>query len=280
MATNSQIHFVRGWWSNWSSQIRSAFSRDNHGASSSRQNLVESATSSNVRTATSDYTELMGGSVPCPSCNGSGLIPKELESTLVALIPVNDERLKPKRTWLYISFWIIVCIIIGGILLFLFMPRTVVLSSNEMPIEIVHVYDRDNITASYIDFYFLNTVNVSSGNYLPVSVLNITATIISKFQPWSMDVVGYGENETFSQTTPLDLYRNTRELSFNNTVSLKGFAAEYCQATYSRLTSLYVTLQFDLAVTLRYYYGHQEQVTTSTQQQVCCIPTGNCTSPN
>ncbi|KAI1728395.1 transmembrane protein [Ditylenchus destructor] len=223
MAVNPQ--FMHDWWAKWSSRVRSAFSRDGIEASSSRQNLVENAVSSHARTTTSDYTELNGGSVPCPSCNGSGLIPKELESTLVALIPVNDERLKPKRTWLYISIWIMVCIIIGGVLLFLFMPRTVVLNSNEVPIEIVHVYDRDNATSTYIDFYFLNTINVSSGNYLPVSVLNITATIISKFQPWSMDVVGYGENDTFSQTTPLDLYRNTRELSFNNTVSLKGFAA-------------------------------------------------------
>uniref|UniRef100_A0A915CMV4 Uncharacterized protein n=1 Tax=Ditylenchus dipsaci TaxID=166011 RepID=A0A915CMV4_9BILA len=55
-------------------------------------------------------------------------------------------------------------------------------------------------------------------------------------------------------------------------------SGEYCQAPFSRLTSLYVNLQFDVAVTLKYYYGHQEQVTLSLQQQVCCIPTGNCTS--
>lgn len=51
----------------------------------------------------SGYTELIGGSVPCPSCSGSGFIPKELESTLVALIPLNDERLKPKRTWVFLK---------------------------------------------------------------------------------------------------------------------------------------------------------------------------------
>lgn len=61
------------------------------------------------RATGSGYTELMGGSVPCPSCNGSGMIPKgmsffnvfirylELEGTLVALIPLNDDRLKPKK---------------------------------------------------------------------------------------------------------------------------------------------------------------------------------------
>lgn len=28
------------------------------------------------RSVTTDYTELMGGSVPCPSCKGTGRIPK------------------------------------------------------------------------------------------------------------------------------------------------------------------------------------------------------------
>ena len=64
-------------------------------------------------------------------------------------------------------------------------------------------------------------MNISSGNYLPVSVVNITSTIISKFQPYSTDVVGKGLNESLLDK-PLTLYRTQRELSFNNTVSLKG----------------------------------------------------------
>lgn len=41
---------------------------------SSTQNLTESSsTSRNL-----DYTEIMPGSVPCPSCKGSGMIPKGL----------------------------------------------------------------------------------------------------------------------------------------------------------------------------------------------------------
>uniref|UniRef100_A0A183CA88 ZP domain-containing protein n=1 Tax=Globodera pallida TaxID=36090 RepID=A0A183CA88_GLOPA len=55
---------------------------------------------------------------------------------------------------------------------------------------------------------------------------------------------------------------------------------DYCQASYSHLTSLYVTLKFDIAASLRYYYGHEEQVTLSIEQQVCCVPSGNCTAPN
>lgn len=269
-------------FSEWRSTLRNtlpgSFRNLENADSVSTQSLAESSSHRNASTA-SDYTELHRGSVPCPSCKGSGLIPKELESTLVALIPVNDERLKPKRTWLIVTFWVLICFIIGGIILYLLMPRTVTLSSDEMPIEIVHVTDRRDVnTSSFIDFTFFNKINVTSGNYLPVDLDNITATITSKFQPWSSDLVGSGKNSTITGMSPFVLYRNTRELMFNNSVHLTGYVSNYCQAPFSRLTSLYVTLQFDVTATLTYYYGHSEQVSLSTQQQVCCIPSGNCTT--
>lgn len=226
-----------------------------------------------------EYTELNGGSVPCPSCNGSGLIPSELESSLIALIPVNDSRLKPRKTWLYLIFGLAFCVIVIGLLFFLLMPKTVSLQSNNFPIEYVVVANRSSKPeTSYIAFNFMNTVNISSGNLIPLEVVNVTANIISKFQPWSYDIVGNGTNSTLSLVSPFLLYKKTQELAFNNTVELRDGVAEYCQASFSRLISLYVSLQFDIAVTLRYYYGHTEQVMISTQQQVCCIPTGNCTT--
>jgi len=229
-------------------------------------------------TVSSDYTELMSGSVPCPSCGGSGRIPKELEETLVALIPMSDDRLKPKKTVLYVSLGIFACVLVAAALVFFFLPRTVLLTTDNMPIEVVHVFDLDNATHSRIDFFFSNAVNVTNSNYFPVDIVNVSATIISKFQPWSMDIVGSGFNQTFLRISPFG--GNSQRIWFNNTVSLKGVVAEYCQAPFSRLTSLYVSLQFDIAVTLKYfYYSHQEQVTISTHQQACCIPSGNCTSP-
>lgn len=71
---------------------------------------------SNANNPSFAYEELMHGSVPCPSCDGSGRIPKgsfhiciktiktidvcfvEREKQLVALIPLTDKRLKPRRT--------------------------------------------------------------------------------------------------------------------------------------------------------------------------------------
>lgn len=36
--------------------------------------------------------------VTCPTCQGNGEIPQELEKQLVALIPYGDQRLKPRHT--------------------------------------------------------------------------------------------------------------------------------------------------------------------------------------
>jgi hypothetical protein len=47
------------------------------------------------------------------------------------------------------------CIAIGGIILFLLMPRTVTLNSSEMPIEVVHVTSHSaNHSDMHIDFIF------------------------------------------------------------------------------------------------------------------------------
>lgn len=59
---------------------------------------------------------------------------------------------------------------------------------------------------------------------MPVYVINVTAIIISKFQPWSSDLVGFGTNDTLTQSKPLRILHNTQELLFNNTVVLKGVA--------------------------------------------------------
>lgn len=229
---------------------------------------------SNSRSLNTDYTELMGGSVPCPSCKGTGRIPKEMEETLVALIPLNDDRLKPKRTWFWVLIGIAVCAVLASLAIFMLVPRSVDLYSNRPAINIIHVTEHRQLPPK-IQFHFMNYVNISNANYYVVQVVNTSATIISKFQPWSSDVIGSGLNSTTVAIAPLSSHNN--RLMFNNSVTLTDVVAEYCQAPFSRLTSLYVNMQFDIVVSL-IYFNHREQVSLSTTQQVCCVPSGNCTS--
>ncbi|EPB78733.1 hypothetical protein ANCCEY_02123 [Ancylostoma ceylanicum] len=156
----------------------------------------------------------MGGSVPCPSCKGTGRIPKEMEETLVALIPLNDDRLKPKRTWFWVLIGIAMCTLLASGAIFMLVPRAVDLHSNRPAINIIHVTEHKS-SPPMIRFHFM--------------------------------------------------------------VSTRFVFVEYCQAPFSRLTSLYVNMQFDIVVAL-VYFNHREQVSLSTTQQVCCVPSGNCTS--
>ncbi|KAK0422228.1 hypothetical protein QR680_007446 [Steinernema hermaphroditum] len=245
----------------------------------STASLVESTAShSRTGTVSNDYTELMGGSVPCPSCKGSGRIPKEMEETLVALIPVNDDRLKPKRTWIWVLCGISICVILAAIAIFMLVPRTVQLSSNGTPIMTVNVtrrVDDPDATKAMIEFYFMNSINISNANYYTVTVQNTTSQIVNRFQPYSQEIIGSGGNDTILTIAPLTTHNN--QIYFNNSVKLTQFAAQYCQSPYSTLTSLYVTMEFDITVLLQ-YLGHTEQAQLRTTQQVCCIPSGKCTT--
>ena len=55
------------------------------------------------------YVEFGGPNdyVNCHSCQGTGIVPKEAQEGLIALIPHDDDRLKPKRRAFYIGIGIL-----------------------------------------------------------------------------------------------------------------------------------------------------------------------------
>ncbi|XP_061186028.1 transmembrane protein 106B-like [Saccostrea echinata] len=122
------------------------------------------------------YVELMRGRVPCPTCRGSGSIPKEQENELVALIPVRDDRLKPRRTCLYVSLAIIVCLLTAGLLIFFMFPRDVKISSN-VKLLLPHnlTIDLQNKSAS---FFVVNPLNVTNSNYFAVKISDVTMSVV------------------------------------------------------------------------------------------------------
>merc|ERR550519_2100257 len=59
--------------------------------------------------------EKKAGSALCPTCDGHGKVPKEKERHLVALIPADDDRLKPSRTKSYVLAAVVVSVLIAGL---------------------------------------------------------------------------------------------------------------------------------------------------------------------
>ncbi|KAK3108563.1 hypothetical protein FSP39_010697 [Pinctada imbricata] len=140
-------------------------------ADGSRQRMARESTS-----RSEGYTELLRGSVPCPTCRGAGNIPKEQEHQLVALIPVKDERLKPRRTWLYVLLAVSFCVITAGLLIFFMFPRDVTLSSNVkllLPSDLVI-----NKEEQFVSFTVKNLFNISNSNYFPVYMSKTSMQVI------------------------------------------------------------------------------------------------------
>lgn len=61
----------------------------------------------------------------CPTCKGKGKIAKDAlrHDELIALIPVKDQRLKPKRTKLIIGLTVLVTAASLGLIIFFLFPR-------------------------------------------------------------------------------------------------------------------------------------------------------------
>uniref|UniRef100_A0A1I7XDD5 Transmembrane protein n=1 Tax=Heterorhabditis bacteriophora TaxID=37862 RepID=A0A1I7XDD5_HETBA len=147
----------------------------------------------------------------------------EMEEMLVALIPLNDDRLKPKRTWFWVLIGIGICTVLASGAIFMLVPRAVDLSSNRPAINIIHVTKHKPDADPQIRFHFMNHVNISNSNYYAVQVVNTSAQVISKFQPWSNEVIGSGLNTTTVTIAPLS--HDDNMLLFNNSVTLTGVVA-------------------------------------------------------
>ncbi|XP_076212912.1 transmembrane protein 106A isoform X3 [Aptenodytes patagonicus] len=63
--------------------------------------------------------------VNCPTCQGTGRIPGEQEKQLVALIPYGDQRLKPRRTKLYVCLAVTICLLTTSLGIFFLFPRSI-----------------------------------------------------------------------------------------------------------------------------------------------------------
>ncbi|CAD5117386.1 DgyrCDS6160 [Dimorphilus gyrociliatus] len=117
--------------------------------------------------------------VKCPSCRGSGRIPKEYESQLVAIIPVRDKRLKPRRTWLWIVLTLAICIILASLLGFFLAPRSVKLSLRSNHLNGTKIYDNNasDFTQSDVKVISILSYKITNTNFYPIYISKLQMTI-------------------------------------------------------------------------------------------------------
>ncbi|XP_003977745.2 transmembrane protein 106B isoform X1 [Takifugu rubripes] len=210
------------------------------------------------------YVEFTGrDSVTCPTCQGTGRIPRGQENQLVALIPYSDQRLQPRRTKLYVSASVLVCLLLSGLAVFFLFPRSIDVSY--VGVKSVFVsYNKDKRSV-YLNI--TNSLNITNNNYYAVEVANITAQV-----QFAKTVIGKSRLSNTTAISPLDMKQIDYMVPTLMADEL-NYMFDYCTLQTIKVHNIVVMMQVTVTTT---YFGHAEQVSQEVYQYVDCG--GNTTS--
>uniref|UniRef100_F7BZF0 Transmembrane protein 106B n=1 Tax=Callithrix jacchus TaxID=9483 RepID=F7BZF0_CALJA len=178
------------------------------------------------------YVEFTGrDSVTCPTCQGTGRIPRGQENQLVALIPYSDQRLRPRRTKLYVMASVFVCLLLSGLAVFFLFPRSI----DVKYIGVKSAYVSYDVQKRTIYLNITNTLNITNNNYYSVEVENITAQV-----QFSKTVIGKARLNNITTIGPLDMKQviiinqisSGREFLFTVTTTYFGHSEQISQERY------------------------------------------------
>ncbi|KAG9267813.1 transmembrane protein 106A [Astyanax mexicanus] len=189
----------------------------------------------------------------CPTCQGTGRIPRGEEAQLVAVIPCSDQRLKPRHTKLYVSISIILCLLTCSLILFFLFPRSVEVSQVTLQSSMVY------FTTDDVEMIITNKLNISNQNFVTIQVhdLDLQALIYETV---------VGNNKTTNVTSVLP--RSEKTLTVVTTIHITDPGLNsYCKSTSFRIHTLFLHLQLTIKVS---YLSHAEQLSTDTYEYIDC----------
>ncbi|XP_051243813.1 transmembrane protein 106B [Dicentrarchus labrax] len=194
-----------------------------------------------------------GETVHCPTCQGTGRIPRGQESKLVAVIPCNDQRLRPRHTKLYVAVSVGVCLLASSLVLFFLFPRSVLLSPVAVQSSFVYFNEND------VEINITNVLNITNHNFVAVQAYNLTVQALN-FET----VVGTVSIKNVSSIKPLSI----KMFSFVIPVKLTDpGTSNYCKKASLPVHILYLHLQMSMTV---YYLAHYEQLSVETYEYIDC----------
>ena len=133
----------------------------------------------------------------CPTCRGSGSVARS--NDLLALIPVNDTRLRQRFTFLWIFIGLFAIGLIIFILMIFLMPAQVHLFiKNPTLIDVTNGSFRNE---SIYRLIFTNQIQIRSRNLFPLRLFNLTTSI-----EHLLTSVDTNADETFRRSTYLMSY--------------------------------------------------------------------------
>ncbi|XP_076832470.1 transmembrane protein 106Ba [Brachyhypopomus gauderio] len=211
------------------------------------------------------YIEFTGrDSVTCPTCQGTGRIPRDQENQLVALIPYSDQRLRPRRTKLYVFVSVLLCMLLCGLAGFFLFPRAIDVSY----IGVKSSYVTFDAQRRIVYINITNTLNITNNNYYPVQVANITAQV-----QFYKTVIGKSLMSNVSTVMPLDM----RQVDFSVLTVIANeisYIYDFCTMQSIKVHNIVVMMQMTVTTMT---FGHAEQVSQEKYLYVDCGT--NSTSP-
>ncbi|TEA34822.1 transmembrane protein 106B [Orcinus orca] len=204
------------------------------------------------------YVEFTGrDSVTCPTCQGTGRIPRGQENQLVALIPYSDQRLRPRRTKLYVMASVFVCLLLSGLAVFFLFPRSI----DVKYIGVKSAYVSYDVPKRTIYLNITNTLNITNNNYYSVEVENITAQV-----QFSKTVIGKARLNNITNIGPLDM----KQIDYTVPTVIAeemSYMFDFCTLTSIKVHNIVLMMQVTVTTT---YFGHSEQISQERYQYVDC----------
>ncbi|XP_074475213.1 transmembrane protein 106A [Sebastes fasciatus] len=189
----------------------------------------------------------------CPTCRGTGRIPRGHEDQLVAVIPCSDARLKPRRTKLYVCISMVVCLFVCCLTLFFLFPRSVILT----PVSVLSVMVY--FTPDEVDMEVTNLINISNENFVPVQIVEFTMQgLVSK------EVVA--KTRIYNMTAIQPRSQKSYTIQIDLPITDKGLNS-YCKSSSIKIHTLFVELQITMNIS---YLSHTEQLSLDTFEYIDC----------
>uniref|UniRef100_V9L5U1 Transmembrane protein 106B n=1 Tax=Callorhinchus milii TaxID=7868 RepID=V9L5U1_CALMI len=201
------------------------------------------------------YVEFVGREVKCPSCQGTGRIPRGQENELVALIPYSDERLQTWRTKLYVLIAVVTSLLLSGLAIFFLFPRS---------IEVEHVgvksayvsYDRPEHA---VHLKITNILNVTNHNFYTISITDLYVQIV-----FFSEVIG---TINVKNTTAIRALGGGQIFYTVEALLEETGMYHYCTIPEIKVHNIVISTQITVTA---WYLSHSEQVSINSYQYVDC----------
>ncbi|XP_016366232.1 transmembrane protein 106A isoform X1 [Sinocyclocheilus rhinocerous] len=194
-----------------------------------------------------------GQTDPCPTCQGTGRIPRGQENQLVAVIPCSDQRLKPHHTKLYVFISVGLCLLICSLILFFLFPRSMDMSSVELKSSMVY------FTPDTVKIVITHEMNLTNQNFVGITANNLSV------QSFIFETV-VGNNKLPNVTILPPRSQKTIKVIADIVIDDSGLN-NYCKSHSFQIHTLFLHLQLTIKVS---YLSHSEQMSTDAYEYIDC----------